>query len=309
MLQTSQNKLNPPAWLDRVEYPFTSRYFQTPSGRMHYLDEGQGETLIFIHGNPSWSFEYRRLIAHFSKRYRCIAPDHLGFGLSDKPYTESYLPQFHLGNLELLLASLKVERATLVMHDWGGPIGMAWALDHPELVTRLIVHNSWCWSVRDQRTIRLFSNLVGGPVGRFLCRYFNFFPRVLMPASFGDPAKLSEVARRHFISPFPTPRSRKGTWVFPRAIVGESDWLDSLWKRHKALSNLPLLLLWGMKDAGLSGDVLARWEDAFPRHTTEQYADVGHNVPEELGDRAIVSIERFLIANPANEVPSQAARL
>ena len=300
MLQTGSKNLNPPAWLDRAEYPFTSRYFQTPSGQMHYLDEGRGETLVFIHGNPSWSFEYRRVIAHFRKTHRCIALDHLGFGLSDKPYEESDLPQFHVENLALLLASLELNNVTLVMHDWGGPIGMAWALDHPELVSRLIVQNTWCWSVRDQKAIRTFSNLAGGPVGRFLCRYFNFFPRVLMPASFGDKANLSETARRHFVAPFPTPRSRKGTWVFPRAIIGESDWLDALWERREALSNLPLLLLWGMKDAGLSGDVLARWEGAFPRHKTERYADVGHNVPEELGDRAILPIERFLAENPAN---------
>lgn len=265
---------------------------------MHFVDEGQGETLVFIHGNPSWSFEYRRAIAHLSKTYRCIAPDHIGFGLSDKPYEASYLPRYHAENLTRLLDHLDVDRVTLVMHDWGGPIGMSWALDHPERVSRLIVHNSWCWSVRDQSTIRAFSNLVGGPVGRFLCRYFNAFPRVLMPASFGDKTRLSDLARRHFASPFPTPRSRKGTWVFPRAIIGESDWLDALWARRAALSNLPLLLLWGMKDAGLSADVLAHWESAFPHHRTERFADVGHNVPEELGDRAITPIERFLTENP-----------
>jgi haloalkane dehalogenase len=202
-------------------------------------------------------------------------------------------------SLELLLSSLDVDRVTLVMHDWGGPIGMAWALDHPERVSRLIICNSWCWSVRDQRAIRMFSSLVGGPIGRFLCRYFNFFPRVLMRASFGDKTKLSDLAHRHFMEPFPTPRSRKATWVFPRAIIGEGDWLDALWKRRQVLSDLPLLLLWGMKDPGLSGEVLAGWESGFRRHATERYTDVGHNVPEELGDRAIAPIERFLATNAA----------
>lgn len=298
MTKANSTKINPPPWLDRAEYPFTSRYFQTPSGQMHYLDEGSGETLVFVHGNPSWSFEYRLLISHLRKTHRCIAPDHLGFGLSDKPYKESYLPQFHVKNLELLLSSLEIDKATLIMHDWGGPIGMSWALDHPERVSRLVVCNSWFWSVLDHRPMRLFSKLAGGPLGRFLCRCFNFFPRVLMPASFGDKTRLSVIARRHFLSPFPTPRSRKGTWVFPRAIIGQSDWLDAQWRRRAPLSNLPLLLLWGMKDAGLSEALLTKWEDAFPRHSTERYADVGHNVPEELGDRAIAPIERFLAANP-----------
>ncbi|CAH1664758.1 alpha/beta fold hydrolase [Chelatococcus asaccharovorans] len=298
MTKANSATINTPAWLDRAEYPFTSRFFNTPSGRMHYLDEGRGETLIFVHGNPSWSFEYRELISHFRKTHRCVAPDHIGFGLSDKPYDKSYLPQFHVENLNLLLSSLDIDQATLIMHDWGGPIGMSWALDNPERVSRLVVCNSWFWSVRDHRPMRLFSKLAGGPLGRFLCRYFNFFPRVLMPASFGDKARLTPVARHHFLAPFPTPRSRKGTWVFPRAIVGQSDWLEAQWRRRAPLSDLPLLLLWGMKDAGLSEALLTKWEEAFPRHSTERCADVGHNVPEELGDRAIAPIERFLTANP-----------
>lgn len=270
------------------------RWFRTRSGQMHYVDEGEGEPIVFLHGNPSWSFEYRRLIAHFQRRYRCIAPDHLGFGLSEKPPEASYLPQFHADNLTQLLDHLDLRNVTLVLHDWGGPIGMSWALDHPDRLSRLIVCNSWFWSVRDQTALRRFSKIIGGPVGRFLCRRLNLFPRVLMPASFGDKANLSTTARRYFVAPFPTPQSRKGTWVFPRAIIGQSDWLETLWERRDVPSRIPLLLLWGMKDAAFSADLLARWEAAFPDHDTERFDDVGHNVPEELGERAIAPIEHFL---------------
>src|SRR6186713_1760294 len=97
--EVTHSPVSMPEWVDRQAYPFTSRWLEMQWGRMHYLDEGTGEVLIFVHGNPSWSFEFRRLISYFSANYRCIALDHLGFGLSDKPPHASYLPQFHAANL------------------------------------------------------------------------------------------------------------------------------------------------------------------------------------------------------------------
>jgi haloalkane dehalogenase len=132
-----------PDWLNRNDYPFTSRYFDAPAGRMHYLDEGSGDPILFVHGNPVWSFVYRHLIKSLCGSYRCIAPDHLGFGLSDKPAHWSYLPEEHAKNLELLLESLNLERITLVINDWGGPIGISYAIRHPERVRNLVITNSW----------------------------------------------------------------------------------------------------------------------------------------------------------------------
>lgn len=285
-----------PAWLDREAYPFESHWFSQPEGRMHYVDEGAGEVLLFVHGNPSWSFEYRRLIRYFSRTHRCIAPDHLGFGLSDKPPDASYLPQFHAANLARLIEDLNLMDVTLVVHDWGGPIALDWAVAHPDRVRRIVAFNSWFFDVRDQTTLRLFSKIVGSAPGRWLCRRFNFFPRVLMKASFGDPSRLPRALHTQYLAPFPTPDSRKGTWVFPRAIVGESDWLGRIWARREAIARLPALLVWGMKDAAFA-PLLPQWRAAFPRHRYIQLDDVSHNVAEEAGERLFAPIEAFLTEN------------
>jgi haloalkane dehalogenase len=285
-----------PAWLDREQYPFQPRQFQLESGRMHYVDEGEGDVLLFVHGNPSWSFEYRSLIQRLRPRYRCIAPDHIGFGLSDKPEDPSYLPQFHAANLEALIDALGLRNITLVMQDWGGPIGMAYAVRHPGNVKRIVVSNSWFWSARESRTLRVFSALVGGPLGKFLCRHFNFFPRVLMAASVGDKRRFPRRVHDQYIGPFQNPKSRKGTWVFPRAIIGESQWLDTLWGQRDALARLPALLLWGLKDDAFDDRFLRRWQMAFPSNTTQRYPATGHNVFEELGEDAVEPVATFLEA-------------
>jgi pimeloyl-ACP methyl ester carboxylesterase len=286
-----------PSWVDGAEYPFQSHWLRLSQGRMHYVDEGAGEVLLFVHGNPSWSFEYRRLIRHFVRTHRCIAIDHLGFGLSDKPVDASYLPQFHASNLARFIDELGLINVTLVVHDWGGPIAMSYALQHAGNVRRIVACNSWFFSVRDQVVLRSFSRLIGGPLGRLLIRRFNLFARVLLPASFGDKRRLTHALRRQFTAPFPTPASRKGTWVFPRAIIGESAWLETLWELRAQLAHIPVLLLWGMKDPAFA-PLLPRWQRAFPNNQTVTFDDVGHNVPEELGDRANAPIEAFLASHP-----------
>lgn len=283
----------PPSWLDQSEFPFTSRLFNQPDGAMQYVDEGQGEPLLFVHGNPSWSFEYRRLIRHFMREYRCIAPDHIGFGLSDKPTAASYLPQYHAENFARFVDALNLTDITLVVQDWGGPIALDYATRNPHRIRQIIAFNSWFFDVRDQTVLRRFSRIVGSAVGRALCLRFNFFPRVLMRASFADPSRLTKAIHAHYLAPFPTATTRKGTWVFPRAIVGESEWLDGLWSRREALAHIPTLLVWGMKDAAFS-PLLATWQETFPNHQTVTLDDVGHNVAEEAGARLVEPVAAFL---------------
>ena len=281
-------------WLDRAEYPFEPHYLATPHGRLHYVDEGSGEVLLMVHGNPSWSFEFRRLIKHFRNEFRCVALDHLGFGLSEKPSDASYLPQLHADNLRLFVESLGLKEITLLVQDWGGPIGMSYALEHPQNIKRIVAFNSWFWSLKGIKDVEKFSGLLGGPIGRFVCKNFNGFPRFIFPLSFGDRTKLTKAIHRHYTGPFPTRSSRKGTWVFPGAIIGQSEWLGTLWDQRSALKETPLLLLWGSKDDAFGADILAQWENAFPDHTTLTFPSVGHFVAEESAEEAIEPIERFL---------------
>jgi len=124
-------------WLDRAEYPFENNYFELSIGKIHYIDEGKGEPIVMVHGNPGWSFEFRNIVKELSKTHRCIAPDHIGFGLSNKPYDWDFLPKSHAQNFELFMDSLNLDKITLVVIDWGGPIGLSYALKHPEKIKKI----------------------------------------------------------------------------------------------------------------------------------------------------------------------------
>ena len=128
--------------IDSSLYPFKSHSLDLDSYRYHYLDEGQGETLLMLHGNPTWSFYYRNLILDLKKTYRCVVPDHMGMGKSDKPQNYPYTLSQHIDNLVALVSELSLKDITLVVHDWGGAIGMGFAVRYPEKVKRLILFNT-----------------------------------------------------------------------------------------------------------------------------------------------------------------------
>src|SRR5688572_3863851 len=129
-----------PDWVDRAAYPFRSRYLEVaPGRRVHYVDEGQGDTLLFVHGTPTWSFEWRHVIRDLSRTHRCIAPDQLGFGLSDRPLDFDYSPEGHARVLRAFVERLGISDITLVVHDFGGPIALPLALEQPSRVRRLVL--------------------------------------------------------------------------------------------------------------------------------------------------------------------------
>ncbi|MGZ3497772.1 MAG: alpha/beta fold hydrolase [Vulcanimicrobiaceae bacterium] len=266
---------------------------------MHYIDEGVGEVILCLHGNPTWSFMYRHLIDGLSGGFRVVAPDYLGFGLSDKPSDVSYRPQFHAETIEHFIESLGLKNITLVIHDWGGAIGMSYAVNHAENISRLIILNTSAWSIKGIKEAEQFSAFVGGPVGKFLCRYFNAFPRFVMPYAYGDKSKLTKEIHNQYIKPFATQQSRKGTWVFPKAIIGESEWLARIWAAHESLAQKPIQLLWGLKDPAFGTRELDRWKRSFPKHTVQIFPDVGHFVLEELGPDAVGPVVTFLNAHPS----------
>jgi haloalkane dehalogenase len=283
-----------PAWLDCGEYPFASHFFETPAGRMHYLDEGAGRPVVMVHGNPTWSFQYRNVIKALSKSRRCIAPDHLGFGLSEKPAGFSYLPVEHARHFELLLESLDLRDITLVVGDWGGPIGLSYALNHPDRVSSLVITNTtWLWSVRWSWYYQGFSGFMGGPIGRWLIRTRNYFVTGVMPVAYGDKKRLTPEIHRHYLKPLATPEDRKGSWVFPRQIIRSSDWLGSLWERRAALAGKRVTLAWGMKDIAFRQKELARWMSLFPEARVVRFPDCGHFVSEECGPELIEEIARI----------------
>ena len=187
---------------------------------MHVVDEGEGPPVVMVHGNPAWSFLYRHLVQRLRPSHRCVAMDHLGFGLSDKPRGWSYLPEAHAENLEALIDGLGLRDVTLVVQDSGGPIGLAYAVAHPENVARLVIMNSWAWPVDRDPYYLAFSGFMGGPIGRRLIRRRNFFARAVMRRAYGDPRRLTPAIHAHYLEALPTPEDREGSAVFPRRIVG-----------------------------------------------------------------------------------------
>lgn len=290
------------SWVDRAEYPFQSRYWPTEDGDLHYVDEGRGDPIVFVHGNPTWSFMYRKLIEGLRSDYRCVALDHLGFGLSDKPFGVEYTPQLHAKNLTDLITGLGLKDITLVIHDWGGPIGMAYALNHPRNIKRLVVFNTHFWSLQGVRGAEIFSRLVGGPVGRWLCRRFNAFPRFVMPKVYGRSERMTKAVHQHYLKPFPNRRTREGSWSFAKAIIGESEWLASLWSRRDLLQWKPVRIFWGLEDPVGTEDKLHRWETTFVNHETTCLPVAGHFVPEQLGASLVKPVREFLTS--ASRLPA-----
>ncbi|MBU6952103.1 alpha/beta fold hydrolase [Hahella sp. HN01] len=279
-------------WINREEYPFTSHYIELGPGRMHYVDEGQGKPIVMLHGNPTWSFLYRNMIKGLSGQYRCIVPDHLGFGLSDKPRNWSYLPQDHARNLETLIRQLDLQDVTLVVQDWGGPIGLSYALNNPHNVRRLVIMNTWMWSAHGDVKYETFSALMGGLLGRFMIKRFNVFVSVLLKQAVQK--KLSADVYKHYSEPLKNPAERKGCWVFPKQIIKADEWLEELWEKRANIADIPALLLWGMKDFAFQERELRTWMQLLNHHTAVTFDDAGHFLPEDKGAEVCPLIADFL---------------
>jgi haloalkane dehalogenase len=297
-------------WINRQEYPFASHYLEVSAGRLHYVDEGSGPAVVMVHGNPTWSYLYRHMIKQLQPEYRCIAMDHIGFGLSDKPRDWSYLPSDHAANLSALIDGLGLKDITLVVQDWGGPIGLSYAVTHPENVARLIIMNTWAWPVNRDWYYIAFSGFMGGPLGRLLIRRYNFFAKSVMRQAFGDKRKLTPAAHEHYLRALPTAEDRKGCYVFPRQIVKSTPWLDQLWSNISMLMSKPTLIVWGMKDIAFREKELKRWEGAFPAARTVRLSSVGHFVQEEAPDELAAAVVPFLqeSSTPARVSPQVPVR-
>jgi haloalkane dehalogenase len=242
-------------WVDRQAYPFRSRWLALPDGRQHYVDEGgdgtgRDEAVVLVHGTPTWSFEYRHLIAGLRPGHRVIALDHLGFGLSERPANASYTPEAHAARFRAFVDALGLSRFTLVVHDFGGPIALPVALDDPGRVSRLVVLNSWMWSFAgdpDMREMAKRARMVSGRLGRFLYRRLNASLRLVTPSAYGDRRKLTRAIHRQYLAAFPDADSRERVlWTLARALLESSAFYDGLWRRRAQLAALPALIVWGM---------------------------------------------------------------
>ncbi len=288
--------MNSPNWLDRILYPFDHHTLEVTGGRMHYVDEGEGEPIVFVHGTPTWSFVWRQQLKSLSRSFRCIAPDHIGFGLSEKPTDFAYTPESHAENLEKLIHHLGLKNITLVVHDFGGPIGLRYALRHPENVKNIVILNTWMWSLADENRIIKISRFMAGGIGRFLYLQLGFSAKILLPQGYHESKHLTKDIKLHYQKPLSTATSRMGTWQFAKALHESSPYFAELWQQREKLRTINKLILWGEKDKLLPINFLDTWQQEFPDAKTIKYK-AGHFLQEERGGEVADAIRDFIVGH------------
>jgi haloalkane dehalogenase len=284
-----------PSWVDRVAYPFVPRTVSVEGAALSYVDEGQGEPIVFAHGTPSWSFEWRHIITALRGRARCIAPDHLGFGLSARPRDADYSPEAHARRFASFVDALGLSRFTLVVHDFGGPFALPLAIAQPERVRRLLVVNSWMFPFdRVDRRMGFIARLAGTFFMRLLYRYANASLRLIAKSAWGDKRKLTRAIFGQYLAPFGDVDGRdRVLFRLARALFGSRALYESLWRDRQVLAKIPSLIVWGLADSALKPPFLARWQEALPEARVVTLPGVGHWPQEEAApemSRAIFAL-------------------
>ena len=265
-----------PSWLDRTLFPFTSRFVDVGGHKVHYIDEGSGPILLMLHGNPTWSFLYRHLVRRLSPRFRCVALDYPGFGLSTAAPGYGYTPREHSEVVEGFVDALDLAELRIMVQDWGGPIGLGFAGRRPERVHSLVIGNSFAWPATTG--MKGFSYVVGNPLSRWL-----------IPA--GTNRKLTEGELAAYMGPFPTAASRLPTWIFARQIREGAEYLREVEAGLTSLSDKPALIVWGDADGAFRPADRDRFAGVFPRHRVVDLPGAKHfiqeNAPEEIASAVL----------------------
>jgi haloalkane dehalogenase len=241
---SDRSGLDRPPWLDERLFPFRSRFLELDGWRVHYIDEGDGSPLLLLHGNPTWSFLYRDIVKGLRYRFRCVALDYPGFGLSTARAGYGFTPAEHANIVERFLLTLDLRDVTLMVQDWGGPIGLGAASKHGERFRALVIGNTWAWPVKGDRHFEWFCKLFGGPLGGFAIRNYNAFVNSFIPAGVKR-RKLPKEVMVTYRGPFAKRASREPTHIFPREILRGHDYLAAAERGIEKLKDLPVLILWG----------------------------------------------------------------
>jgi haloalkane dehalogenase len=287
-----------PGWLGRL-YPFTPRLFKTAQGAcMSYLDEGpsRDEAVVMLHGNPTWSFFYRDLVRELSPGFRCIVPDHVGMGLSDKPSRYDYRLASRIEDIEALVDHLGLRKIHLIVHDWGGAIGFGVAVRRPERIGKIVILNTAAFpSTNIPKRITLCRTPL---LGELIVRGLNGFAE---PATWMAMAarRLTWEERKGYLHPYGSWASRIGVHRFIRDIPLEREHpsrqtLEQVAERLPALSRNEKLIVWGGRDFCFDDTFLSRWREIYPDARVERLERAGHYVLEDSGAEARALISTFL---------------
>ena len=285
-------------------FPFAPRYLDINGFEMHFVDEGSGEAVLLLHGDPTWGYLWRKFIPSLSRRSRCIVPDQMGMGKSGTPPDPyPYRLRHHIANLEALLLRLGLHDLTLVLHDWGGPVGLGVATRHPHWIKRLILMNTWAFAPWPGGPFPRLIEIIRSDRGEKFVLEKNGY---LEPALMGTthyPEKLTKSVMDAYRAPFPTPASRRALLCWSRDIpIGETDPSYAEMKQIEhgltTFAGTPTLLVWGMRDPVLSESVLRTWQRLYPHAVTREIDDASHFLQEDAPGRIVGFIEEFLDSNP-----------
>ncbi len=286
-----------PSWL-RALYPFEPKSFVTGGGaKLSFLDEGprSDEAVLMLHGNPTWSFFYRDVVRALSPGMRCIVPDHVGMGLSEKPENYDYSLGTRIADIEALVASLGLKRIHLIVHDWGGAIGFGFATRHPEMIGRIVILNTAAFfSTHLPERIALCR---AGLFGKVLVRGLNGFAG---PAAWMSTVRpLTADVKRGFLFPYDSWANRVAVHRFVQDIPmclshATRPVLDAIEAKLSLLADREKMILWGGKDFCFNDHFLARWREIFPQARVHRYADAGHYLLEDAGEDARQRICDFI---------------
>ena len=289
------------------EYPFESRFAEINGQRMHYVDEGSGETLLCVHGNPTWSFAWRHVVRTLSTRYRVIAVDHLGCGLSSKPQQHTYSLTDHISNLQALIEQLDLQRITLFAHDWGGAIGMGAAGRMPNRFSRFILFNTAAFR---SQSIPFRIAVCRIPVfGTFALRGLNAFSRAALTMAVEKRERMTPVVKRGYLAPYNSWANRVAVNAFVKDIPlrpSHPSW-QTLVDVENGLSQFtshPMLLVWGERDWCFTTEFLDGFQQRFPSAETLRIPDAGHYVFEDAPEVFLPRVEQFLSEHPVSQKSS-----
>lgn len=290
-----------PDWTFGGTWPYEPKWLNTDGVRLHYVDEGprEGETIVMLHGNPTWAYLYRHFIGTLVEAgYRAVAHDELGFGRSDKPENEAeYSLARHVAHFGALMDELGLDGITLVVQDWGGPIGLAWAVEHPERVQRLVLLNTWPGGTPPDhpeapRLFKLLRSRVGGAV---IVKGANIYVRFLLR---GGERELDGEARAAYLAPHPSRSSRAGMLAYARMIPwDDGNPAGEIGHRTEAalerLASKPVLIVWPLRDRAFKKKTLTLWRARFPEAEVHEL-DAQHYIQEDAHERVVPLLLDFL---------------
>ena len=293
-------------WSFGGTWTYEPHWLFTDGIRIHYVDEGarDAEPVVMLHGNPTWGYLYRHFISALAGAgYRAIAHDEMGFGRSDKPSnSKKYSIQLHARQFAALMLELDLDGVTtLVLQDWGGPIGLSWAVDNPERVKRLVILNTFTGLIPDGASVPLPSKLMRAPgTGEALVKGGHAFVRVgLFKKGVGHPERLRTNERNAYLAPHPSWESRTGVLAYPRLIPFDRESPtrplgEHIEQKLPMLAEKPALICWGMKDPAFPPALMIRWQQLFPNHELHQLDDASHFLQEDAHERIVPWLIDFL---------------